>query len=249
MGAKNKPLNIDKNSLEKLYIEEKLSTVEISKIYNCSHKTVSKYLDKYGIDRRTMSEAITISSAKRTDEVLKNRAIKFAKTWYSRPQEERDRINKTRRTKPENIELSKQKRLETISKTSGGTKSKSEDLFYRKLLLYFNSDDIVRGYSDSRYPFSCDFYIKSDDIFIEYQGHYTHGYAPFDKSDKNHLLYLEKMSKKANMDTWTIRDPNKLNVAIKNKITLILVYPKHDVYIVKDGKITTLQIDKIVINK
>lgn len=245
MSCKNKPIDISKKELEYLYVDKQLSSVEISKIYECSARCIQNYLTRFGIKKRTMSEAIVISSAKRTDEVLRNRAIKFAKTWYSRPKEERDRINKTRATKPENRESVQQKRLATIAKNSGGTKSKSEDLFYNKLLIYFRADDIIRGYSDERYPFSCDFYIKSKDIFIEYQGHYTHGYEPFDESNSEHLSYLEKMSQKVNMDTWTRRDPIKLNTAKKNGITLILVYPRHNTYIVKDGKVTTLQLDEL----
>ena len=245
MSYKNKPINISKRELEYLYISQKLSTVEISRIYGCSAKCIQNYLTRFGIEKRTMSEAIIISSAKRTKEDLRIRAINFAKTWYSRPKEERERINSTRATKPENRKSAQQKRLETISKNSGGTKSKSEDSFYNKLLLYFSEDDIIRGYSDERYPFSCDFYIKSKDIFIEYQGHYTHGYEPFDESNCEHLSYLEKMSHKVNMDTWIRRDPIKLQTAKQNGITLILVYPRNNTYIVKDGKITTLQLEEL----
>lgn len=154
----------------------------------------------------------------------------------------RERINSTRDTKPENRKSTQQKRLATISKNSGGTKSKSEDSFYHKLLLYFSEDDVIRGYSDERYPFSCDFYVKSKDIFIEYQGHYTHGNEPFDASNSEHLSYLERMSRKVNMDTWIKRDPIKLQTAKQNGITLILVYPRHNTYVVKDGKVTTLQL-------
>ena len=114
MSSKNKPINITKSDLEKLYSEDKLSTVEISKIYNCSARCINNYMSKFGIKKRTMSEATTISSAKRSEETLRNRAIKFSKTWYSRPKEDRDRINKSRATKLENRLMVQQKRLKTI---------------------------------------------------------------------------------------------------------------------------------------
>lgn len=245
MSSKNKPISINKSDLEKLYLDDELSTVEISKIYDCSARCIQNYLSKFGIAKRTMSEAIIISSAKRSEETLRNRAIKFSSTWYSRPKEERDEINKSRATKPEDRESVQQKRLKTILETSGGTKSKSEDRFYKKLLLYFDKEDIVRGYSDERYPFACDFYIKSKDLFIEYQGHYTHGYEPFDSCNLEHLSYLERMSKKVNMDTWVRRDPLKLLTAKQNKITLLLIYPRHNSYLIKNGEITASQINEL----
>lgn len=46
--------------------------------------------------------------------------------------------------------------------------SKPEDLFYEELKKLFTSDDIIRQHKDNiRYPFNCDFYIKSLDMFIE----------------------------------------------------------------------------------
>ena len=53
-----------------------------------------------------------------------------------------------------------------------------------KLILFFDRDDIIRQYIDlQKYPFNCDFYIKSKDLFIEYQGHQTHGTKPYDELD------------------------------------------------------------------
>ena len=46
--------------------------------------------------------------------------------------------------------------------------SKPEDDYYQALVLEYGADDIERQYNkDPRYPFACDFYIKSLDIFIE----------------------------------------------------------------------------------
>lgn len=82
--------------------------------------------------------------------------------------------------------------------------SKSENEFLHKLeILGINKDDIIHHYIDTkRYPYNCDFYIKSKDLFIEYQGHWTHGPDIFDKNNENHLNYLVKMQDKGiNMDT------------------------------------------------
>lgn len=77
---------------------------------------------------------------------------------------------------------------EYITKKSHNSfnKSKKEEQFFEYLKLLYNVDDIERQYSiDPRYPFNCDFYIKSEDLFIECNYHWTHGGKPFDKDDIN----------------------------------------------------------------
>ena len=49
---------ITENSLRTLYIEEKLSMMEISAILKCSHNQVVYWMHKYEIDRRSISDAI-----------------------------------------------------------------------------------------------------------------------------------------------------------------------------------------------
>ncbi len=62
------------------------------------------------------------------------------------------------------------KQKEYITKKANGTmnSSKPEELFYKELCEIYGEADVVHGYSiDPRYPFNCDFYIKSQDLFIE----------------------------------------------------------------------------------
>lgn len=64
---------------------------------------------------------------------------------------------------------------------------------YTLLCNIFNVDDIIRQYSDNRYPFCCDFYLKSLDLFIELNFHWTHGGHPFDENsqaDQEKLAYI-----------------------------------------------------------
>lgn len=53
---------ISKEALFKLYIDDKKSANEISKIYNVSDTTIGKLLNIYNIPKRTMSCAVTIST-------------------------------------------------------------------------------------------------------------------------------------------------------------------------------------------
>lgn len=239
MGRKNQKLNLEKDILYKYYIEDKLSPREIGELLNCTTKSVRNYLMKYKIPLRTMSESIVISSAKRSEDVLRERALKFRNTWYSRPENEREEINKSRKTKSENLEQALKKSMITKMNRNSGTKSRSEDGFYHLLCNIFGKEDIIRQYFDERYPFNCDFYIKSKDLFIEYQGHPSHGYCPFNKDDKECIEFLNKQT--IDMTTWTIRDIKKINVARNSGIRLVLIYPKHSNYLIENNKTTTFQ--------
>ena len=67
----------------------------------------------------------------------------------------------------------KQKVKDSKKKNKTFGKSKSEDQIYQLLLQKFNK--VERQYKSEQYPFACDFYIPSIDLYIEYQGFYTHG--------------------------------------------------------------------------
>ena len=59
-----------------------------------------------------------------------------------------------------------------MKKNNSYGKSREEDNYYKQLLSIYSSEDIVRQYYDKeRYPFHCDFYIKSEDLFIEFNRH------------------------------------------------------------------------------
>lgn len=60
-----------------------------------------------------------------------------------------------------------------------------EDALYDKLCQRFGSQDIVRQYSSDVYPFACDFYIKSRDLYLELNGSWTHGTGWFEGSDSD----------------------------------------------------------------
>ena len=57
-------------------------------------------------------------------------------------------------------------------------------------------------------------YVPSLDLFIEYQGHQTHGFKPYEQtsSDVKRKHELEQKTKpmyKKILEVWTIKDPQK----------------------------------------
>lgn len=72
--------------------------------------------------------------------------------------------------------------------------SSAEDYLYDKLVSVFGSDDIFREYrTDSRYPYRCDFYVKSRDMFVEMNGYFSHWHHWYG-SDVSDLAVLDEFS-------------------------------------------------------
>ena len=114
-------------------------------------------------------------------------------------------------------------------------KSSYEEYLYARLLDNFCANDIHRQYQDTRYPYRCDFYIKSLDLFIEVNLHWTHYTHPFDAGCTDDVAQLEafklKNTKGYNklIEVWSIRDPEKRNAAINSKINYRVLYNKNDI--------------------
>ena len=130
-----------------------------------------------------------------------------------------------------NAILSKQ--YATKSHNNSWNASKLEEQYYNFLLTNYNKDDIIRQYNrDERYPFNCDFYIISEDKFIEIQGTWTHGGHPFDETNPDDIEKLNKWVEKAKtspyyknaIKVWTETDVIKRNTALKNNINIEFVY-------------------------
>ena len=111
--------------------------------------------------------------------------------------------------------------------------SKCENDFYEYLLNHFNKEDIYRNYKSELYPFFCDFYIKSIDVYIELNIHWTHGGHEFNPSsleDKKKLCEWKNrlnngiMAYETAINVWTIKDKEKINTAKKNKLNYIIIW-------------------------
>lgn len=60
------------------------------------------------------------------------------------------------------------------------------------LILKDFYSQVIRERFDERFPFRIDFYVPEKDLFIEYQGFWTHGKHPFDISSEKDLTILKK---------------------------------------------------------
>ena len=99
-------------------------------------------------------------------------------------------------------------------------------------MLLNKYNDTCYQYSSDLYPFHCDFYIPSLNLYIEYNGSWTHGKHPFNKDNEDDIEILNNWKIKSEtskfyksaIETWTIRDVNKRNLAYKNKLNFIEIW-------------------------
>ena len=122
------------------------------------------------------------------------------------------------------------------SKKQNGTcqASQPEDKMYMALVDAFGEQNVVRQYSDDeRYPFACDFYIKSHDIFIELNGTWFHGGYWFDKNNMEDKRQVELWGQKyvsghpaygQAITVWTIRDLQKRETAQKHNLSYFVFW-------------------------
>lgn len=120
-----------------------------------------------------------------------------------------------------------QKEYNTKKKNHTFSSSKPEEEMYKQLCDMYGIDNVKRQYKCDRYPWQCDFYIISKDLFIELQGFYTHHTHPFNpnnKEDQDKLTDLKRRNYKNVIKGWTVTDVNKRNKAIENNLNFIEFY-------------------------
>lgn len=116
--------------------------------------------------------------------------------------------------------------------------SSDEIRFKKQLVEVYGERGVLTQYrKDSRYPFNCDFYIPSEDKFIELNLHWTHGGRPYDPNDSECQAQLAKWQEKAKIskfyqnaiETWTVRDVRKLEALRSSHLCFIIIYPSIEI--------------------
>ena len=108
--------------------------------------------------------------------------------------------------------------------------SKPEDTLYGLLCDKFGVDDVIRQYKSVEYPYHCDFYVRSRDLYIELNASWTHGGHWYDNTNRDDISQLEKWKAKGGkyyldaIETWTVRDPMKLSTAKLNGLSYLVFW-------------------------
>jgi hypothetical protein len=129
--------------------------------------------------------------------------------------------------------LRKPERCYTTKKANGTLNSSKPEKIVTSLLYdKFGEDDVFTQYRSDKYPFACDFYIASLDLYIELNIYVTHGGHWFDdknEDDLDRLQVLKDRSSYRNMyknmiHVWTDTDLRKRNAAIANNLNYLVFW-------------------------
>lgn len=131
-----------------------------------------------------------------------------------------------------------------ITKKKNNTHNVSEAENTAGDLLKQKFPDLKRQFKSKLYPFNCDFYIPSQDLYIEFNGFWTHGREPYDPNNPDHINLLnfwEKKAKEVNfkgqnkdsylqaIHTWTVKDPLKVKTAKQNNLNFRVFWTVEEV--------------------
>ena len=120
------------------------------------------------------------------------------------------------------LEQMRESRINNKKKVDKGIcRTYQEQKIYNCLIQKY-PDLIYDKKIDDRYPFYVDFYIPSLDLFIEYQGHPSHGKRPYNENNLEECYNLYGSW----LDLYVNKDTAKYNIAIQNNINLIRIYPQ-----------------------
>ena len=117
-----------------------------------------------------------------------------------------------------------QKIYETKKKNHSFNISTPENLIYERLSEKFG--EVLRQYKSEKYPFACDFYIPEIDLYVEFQGNWTHGKEPHNPENQEHQKILKTWHEKARtsefyqiaIKVWTEADPKKRQIVKDNNL-------------------------------
>ena len=222
---------------------EKYGTLSSNSSSEIKKKQKQGYLRNWGVDSPMKSEAVKEimkenNLRKRGVEwVLQDLKVinkskdtclkKYGKTSYCQTKEYEERAYKSKKKNKSFNTSSAEQRIE--------------------LFLKQKFPDLKTQYKEERYPFACDFYIPSLDLFIEYQGHWSHGdgLGAFNGYNKVHIEKLKIWLCRSNevnfkgklkksyldaMNVWTIKDPKKREVAKENNLNWVEFFEEKDLY-------------------
>ena len=177
---------------------------------NIIEKRNKTCLTKYGVNNGG-------GSKKSLEKYKKTCLTKYGNAFFTKSQEYIDKID--------NIQ---QKIYQTKKQNNSFNSSKIEKQF--EAYLKENNINYKTQYKSELYPFNCDFYFPDKDLYLEIQGMWTHGGHPFDSTSKEDQLKLEYWKQKGTefydnaIQTWTIRDVNKRNVAKQNNLNYLEIF-------------------------
>lgn len=213
-------------------------TKEDQRIAKSLEKRVQTNLQRYGVANVFQSKEVldAISNDRHSgalaQKAAETKAHRYGDSHYNN-------MDKNRQTKLDRYGDENYNNMEKMFQTKRDNKSFNtsipEENYYKYLKSLYSEDDIIRQYRDPRYPYNCDFYIISEDLFIELNYHQSHGLHPYNPKNLEDLMLINAWESRKNVegspnqywyyvDTFTRKDPEKLACAKRNKLNYLMIY-------------------------
>ena len=190
-------------------------------------------IDKYGNKSFLGSDEYMSNVDKIQDKITKTCIDKYGTKRYSQTQEYKDQTRHTWEEKPlDEINDFLKKQFEAKKENGTLMTSAPEDETFELLKMKFH--DVVRQYRSDKYPFACDFFIPSLQLYIECHYTWTHGKHPYNEDiDKEELVLWESKAETSDyyknaIYTWTDLDVRKKKCFIDNKLNYKIFYTIED---------------------
>ena len=162
-----------------------------------------------------------------TEEANRKTIMTCLRKYFSRSWQESDMGKLTLSNILSSKEVQRQI-YETKKRNHTFNSSSTEKKTYNILKSRF--PDVIDQHRTDKYPFNCDFYIPSHDLYIECQYHWTHGKHPYDKGNEEDSKLVELWESKNTkfydnaIKTWTVRDVKKRTIAHVNNLNYIELF-------------------------
>ena len=178
-------------------------------------------------DKANWSKKCSDAQINMSQEAKSNKANAYREWWFNLSNEERNEINHKRSNtlkqtwekNGDNI-LSSMKSAERENRKNRLCRTVAEQKLFDYLITVY--PDVVYDIRvDERYPYYCDFYIPSEDLFIELNAHPSHGRLPIEfLSVDEYSKYNQKW-----VDVFARRDIEKQKTAKENNLNYMMIYP------------------------
>lgn len=157
---------------------------------------------------------------------------RYGVAHYSQTEEGRQRLSEEMYDRMSDLDVRQEYFQKAIaSKRKNGTFSTSEpeEKLYLMLVSCFGEDDVERQYWSDEYPFCCDFYVKSRNLYIELNGTWMHGGHWYGSSSQDDLVLGKWQAKGSEFyqtasHIWSESDVAKREVARVSSLNYIVFW-------------------------
>lgn len=213
-----------KHAAQNEQIKQKTAELNLQK---WGYKSTAQHPDIRKKQQDTLEKHFGVRETFKSDIVRKKVAEthlkKYGATNYTQTQKYQEIVQEVQK-----------KRQQTLKDHGTFSTSEPEEQVYDLLINKFGKQDIIRQYKNKDYPYNCDFYVVSFNLYIECHFNWTHGFEPFDMNNQRHLQKkqeLEQLAQKSKyysktLYVWTDLDVRKLKCFKDKKLSYKIFYNK-----------------------